>query len=540
MLKCWDQGKRVRGQQRSFGRSSISVSVQVLVYTFLSLAIPLCVSAAVFQIPTGDVPGLIAAIHAANANGDENTITLEAGSYTLTAVDNTTNGPNGLPVVTSPLTIRGGGADTTILERDRSAPLFRLLRVAATGALVLEGLTIQHGYVNVGGGGLANSGTVTIRQATFAGNWAERGGGLVNGGTVTIIQSTFVDSDVTFEGGGLFNVGGTVTIAQSTFTSNIAEVGAGLLNQDGTVTITQSVFAGNGAFCCGGGIFTSGGTMVITDSTIANNGGGVVFGGSGISSFGTTLTITNSTIAHNEVFSPRFSNGGGILTDGNVVLQNTILALNTVFDGCPACGSIAPEAPDCAGSVTSLGHNLIGDPTGCTIDLQASDLTGDPDLGDFVDPGAPGQGQFPLLPGSPAIDAGNAAACPPTDQLDTLRRGPCDIGAIEFYPLVNDLVELGNVTTAFDSTPVLGGPAGTFRIAAAFTNTTPQPIEHLFAAVVELTGGNLLLNADGGPGGSGGSADTSGKCQHALRLRHHEDIGICHWTADLGTLHVHD
>ena len=74
------------------------------------------------------------AINEANANGEKNTIRLEAGTYTLTAVDNGTNGlpVNGLPVITSTLTITGRGAETTIIERAVSAPFFRILTVAAT------------------------------------------------------------------------------------------------------------------------------------------------------------------------------------------------------------------------------------------------------------------------------------------------------------------------------------------------------------------------------------------------------------------------
>ena len=53
--------------------------------------------AADFTCAAGDVACLITAINTANANGDANTITLEAGTYTLTAVDNDTEGPNGLP-----------------------------------------------------------------------------------------------------------------------------------------------------------------------------------------------------------------------------------------------------------------------------------------------------------------------------------------------------------------------------------------------------------------------------------------------------------
>jgi hypothetical protein len=79
-----------------------------------------------------------------------------------------------------------------------------------------------------------------------------------------------------------------------------------------------------------------------------------------------------------------------------------------------------------------LGNNLIGDPTGCTIDLQPSDLTGDPGLGDFTDDGTPGNGHFPLLTGSPAIDAGNPDMCPATDQLGVPRVGGCDIGSVNF------------------------------------------------------------------------------------------------------------
>jgi hypothetical protein len=144
------------------------------------------------------------------------------------------------------------------------------------------------------------------------------------------------------------------------------------------------------------------------------------------------MIITNSTIADNQ--SPV---GGGINTSfslGPAVLVNTILARNTSNSPNP---SMFP--PDCGGPVTSLGHNLIGDPTGCTITLLPTDLTGDPGLGDFTDNGTPGNGHFPLHPGSPAIDAGNDAFCPPTDQLGRRRvdirkvgMSLCDIGAIEF------------------------------------------------------------------------------------------------------------
>src|SRR6516162_4225966 len=64
------------------------------------------------------VSALVADINAANANGGANTITLAAKTtFDLTAVNNTTNGANGLPVISGTigpdnLTIVGTGGDT--------------------------------------------------------------------------------------------------------------------------------------------------------------------------------------------------------------------------------------------------------------------------------------------------------------------------------------------------------------------------------------------------------------------------------------------
>jgi hypothetical protein len=58
------------------------------------------------------VSDLIADIHAANQAGGSNTITLVAGNtFQLTAVDNTTDGPTGLPVIAANdnLSIVGSG-----------------------------------------------------------------------------------------------------------------------------------------------------------------------------------------------------------------------------------------------------------------------------------------------------------------------------------------------------------------------------------------------------------------------------------------------
>src|SRR5713101_4965706 len=107
-------------------------------------------------------------------------------TYTLTAVDNDTDGPNGLPSITSTLTIKGDGADTTILERASSAPGFRLVHVTASGSLQLHGLTVRGGGCDrpscevppgANGAGLYNNGgTVRLVQTTVTRNGAQNSG----------------------------------------------------------------------------------------------------------------------------------------------------------------------------------------------------------------------------------------------------------------------------------------------------------------------------------------------------------------------------
>ena len=94
--------------------------------------------AATFNIADGDVTALINAIVTANGNGQADTINLAAaGSYTLTAVDNDSDGPDGLPSITSEIIINGNGAT---IERSSTGgtPDFRIFHVESDGNLTLN------------------------------------------------------------------------------------------------------------------------------------------------------------------------------------------------------------------------------------------------------------------------------------------------------------------------------------------------------------------------------------------------------------------
>jgi len=123
------------------------------------------------------------------------------GTYTLLSADNATDGPNGLPVITSPITINGGAGGSTI-TRDASAPDFRLFRVAAGGSLTLSDLTLTNGNSGEGfsGGIISNSGTLTLHHVTLSGGYADgNGGAIYNDGTLVIDGGSVLSGNVALD-----------------------------------------------------------------------------------------------------------------------------------------------------------------------------------------------------------------------------------------------------------------------------------------------------------------------------------------------------
>ena len=87
-----------------------------------------------------------------------------------------------------------------------------------------------------------------------------------------------------------------------------------------------------------------------------------------------------------------------------------------------------------SGTITDGGHNICSDAS-ALFSRGSSRNNLDPLLAPLADNG----GLTPtmaLLPSSPAIDAGDESACPPTDQRGVTRpQGlACDIGAFELAP----------------------------------------------------------------------------------------------------------
>ncbi|NET26453.1 DUF4347 domain-containing protein [Okeania sp. SIO1I7] len=259
------------------------------------------------------VTSLREAIIEANSTPEDDTIQLTAGAtYNLTI-----SGSDEDAAATGDLDIVAGGGEITVISEGEEQAVIdaggetgigdRVFHVLEDGSLQLENIEITGGFITNGsGGGIDNSGTISINNSTISGNLedflSDGGGGINNSGTANISNSTISDNSA-FYGGGIQNTG-TATISDSAISGNFSNTsGGGILNRYGTVSISNSNISGNSADFDGGGIQNTG-TANISDSTISNNSAGV---GGGTSNFLGTISITNSTISGNSA-----SIGGGI------------------------------------------------------------------------------------------------------------------------------------------------------------------------------------------------------------------------------------
>jgi len=269
------------------------------------------------------------------------------------------------------------------------------------GIVVLQNLTITGADDTDDGGAIQNDGTLTIESSTLTGNRADNGGGVFNGGTLTVIGSTISGNHAEFDGGGIDHGNGTATILNSTISGSTANRDGGGIKSSAPIVLTNVTVSGNAANADSSGGGTGGG--------LARTGGMAA------------LTIRNSLVA----------------------------------------GNANPTAePDCKGTITSGGGNLVGNVSaGCTFIPMPNDQTGtsaaplDAKLGPLGSNGGPTQ-THPIAADSPAIDAADPALAPPLDQRG-VPRSP-DVGAYEYAECQGTVVNV----VGTDGDDVLGGTPG--------------------------------------------------------------------------------
>lgn len=284
----------------------------------------------------------------------------------------------------------------------------RVLVNEGLGSLYVEGLALRNGSSDSGKGGCVYAnGPLFLDAVTVAncyvvatGSDAALGGAIYAKNELNLDFSTISGSEAHATSG--YTYGGGIFSAYlfgafySAIDGNVADgigYGGGIAAR-GRVQIELSLVAGNHAQYDGGLALFGGSTLahglLIAGSTIATN---VATGNVGGIEADDKLYLYNDTIAFNSGGAGRAS---GVVLNGASVLSmySTIVADNAA----------AGVASDISGSGTIRGSNDLV--IASSTPLPGGTIAADPLLGDLESHG----GQTPvmaLLPGSPAIDAGN-------------------------------------------------------------------------------------------------------------------------------------
>jgi hypothetical protein len=262
--------------------------------------------------------------------------------------------------------------------------------------------------------------------------------------------------------GGIFYIGGgsySLTISGITLANGNATYGGALAVsgfQD-NVTLDHVALMNNHANMGGGGFYTGRNTVIVTHSTISGNSAGS-FGGGFDSNYG-TVSLIDSTVTGNSAGPPNGGSGGGIYSRGALTVNNSTISGNTSIIGSgfelnaysgTVTNSIVSgnsnqqfqstgqgRTPTLTISYSLInGSYFVGD--GTTLSTSHLITGQDPKLGPLANNGGPTQ-TLALLPGSPAIDAGDNSTCETTDQRGVARpydgdkngSAICDMGAFE-------------------------------------------------------------------------------------------------------------
>jgi hypothetical protein len=270
-------------------------------------------------------------------------------------------------IVDFDLTIGGQGAATLNGANSSSAPGTVLTvgggATVAVAHLTIKGGHASQEFHEAGAGIHVVGSTLTLTSSTVLGNVTEAsrfdasgtagGGGIYNeGGTVSLVASHVTGNTGLGAGGGILN-SGTLTLESSTVSLNTAvysnrgeleeTAGGGIANAPGaSATLTNSTVTENHSGapfgCNSGGGIANGGSLTLNGSRVSANVVESVCGqGGGIDNTG-MLALNASSVIENSAGPDEYENdGGGISSSGagsSVALSGrSLVSRNTAHDG---------------------------------------------------------------------------------------------------------------------------------------------------------------------------------------------------------------
>ncbi len=396
------------------------------------------------------------AVDGCSAGNDADTILLENRSdYSISKVDNVTNGPNGLPVIRSEITIQGilSNEDVfklhpaiTIIRRAQKliavdpplpytdgSPPMRLFYVMEGAKLSLKNLLLSRGFIG--------SGETFFGSPEVQNSLQNKGGAILNLGTLDLQYVNLLDNRAVGSGGAIYSTGNLVIRDASIKSNQAALFGGGAIDAQGSLTIQRTIFNQNGV----GNFLSKNGSA---------SGGAI--------RFLSTSQGSNEFVSVNTIFaSNRATHGGAILLDSKTVSRflHTTITNNTAKES--GGGLFIEVMNDSDRPQIDIGNTIIANNTGSdcrfqtTVNINATgNWFGDDTCNKHAD-GNPAivnpnalsglSTQDDLIPAhSPVIDAGDDKIC--SDPLvsnqdmlgnprkldgDGLNGAQCEIGAVE-------------------------------------------------------------------------------------------------------------